>query len=476
MRHSTRPIAFFVAAVFLVTCQESNAADYAIQPNSDIKKLVKKVVAGDRIVLDAGVWNDCQLTFDRLAGEAQNPITICASQPGKVVFMGKSQLRFSGQYVVLSGLVFRDTDFSDVLTARTHSQRHAHHCRITDCDFVQTGSAPAGSESRWLSLYGTHNRVDHCRFAGKRSRGTTLVVWVDDSANHHQIDHNYFGHRPKLGRNGGETIRIGTSEVAEKESSTTVIDNYFYRCNGESEVVSNKSCGNLYRHNVFDECSGALTLRHGHRCTVDANVFRGNKQSGTGGVRIIGSSHVVTNNYFANLRGDEMRAALSMMNAPPNDKVNGYSAVRNALVAHNTFVDCKVSMEIGVEASEKQNVAPADCRIESNLFHSGKWKPFRIHAQPSGFQWSNNFARTDDRSVEGFDALTLVDFDLDTAMSSPQPPVPSDRLRVPNLAECPTDINSQQRSDQTIVGCVDSSSKPRDWVDAQHAGPTWIAR
>jgi len=39
-----------------------------------------------------------------------------------------------------------------------------------------------------------------------------------------------------------------------RESFTTVEQNYFYRCDGEHEVISNKSCRNLYRGNTFVEC------------------------------------------------------------------------------------------------------------------------------------------------------------------------------------------------------------------------------
>ncbi len=449
----------------------AHAADHMADPATDFKDLCKRVVAGDTIVLADGDWKDTKLTFDRLVGTADSPITIRAATSGKVVFSGQSQLRFSGQHLIVDGLVFQNTQTSDVLESRSHSQRHAHHCRVTNCVFDQSPDAEKGMESRWLSLYGTNNRVDHCRFVGKRSRGTTLVVWVDDTPNHHRIDHNFFGHRPELGRNGGETIRIGTSEVAHLDSQTIVTDNYFDRCNGESEIVSNKSCGNVYRYNVFHQCSGALTLRHGHRCTVDANVFWGDKQSGTGGVRIIGSSHRVTNNYFAHLRGDEMRAAISMMNAPTNPKANEYSQVRHALVAHNTFIDCKVTMELGVEASKKLTAAPVDCRIESNLIASGKWQPFRIHAQLDGFQWTNNFATKGDRENDANIPLPQVQIDWHQNDAVFKRPVATDQLQVVRSSDCLTDIDGGQRSPATQVGCDDPATQPRTWVTPTTTGP-----
>ena len=289
----------------------ARAAEYAVAPDTDLKPVLKQVKAGDSIVLQNGVWVDADLKFEQLPGTSDAPIHIRAGTPGKVTLTGTTQFRFSGTHITVSGLMFRDpTNVSDVIQFRTHSERHAHHCRLTDCSIEESADSDTKKESRWISVYGTNNRVDHCYAAGKKNRGTTLVVWVAEQPGEHRIDHNHFGPRPKLGKNGGETIRIGTSEVSEFDSETIVEDNYFHACDGEAEVVSNKSCGNIYRHNTFDSCSGALTLRHGHRCIVDGNVFFGRKQSGTGGVRVIGVSHVVTNNYFESLRGDAGGAAL----------------------------------------------------------------------------------------------------------------------------------------------------------------------
>ena len=75
-------------------------------------------------------------------------------------------------------------------------------------------------------------------------------------------------------------------------------------------------------------------------------------------MRIIGSDHRVTNNYFEGLRGDAERAAVCFMNGIPDGPLSGYAPVRNALVANNLFIDCKVSMEFGVRASNKISAKP----------------------------------------------------------------------------------------------------------------------
>jgi len=407
--------AALISGLFLLSLapvQHVMAEEFRIHPGTDLQDLLGKVAAGDSIVLANGTWTDAKLRFESLPGRADKPIHVRAESPGKVVLTGAVEFRVSGKHVVVSGLVFRNPQrVSDVFDLRTHSKRHAHNCRVTDCVFEQTAGSKNDKDSRWLNIYGTHNRIDHCYFAGKRNRGTTLVVWVSPVIGSHRIDHNHFGPRPELGKNGGETIRIGTSDVSELNNRTVVERNYFDRCNGEGEIISNKSCENIYRHNLFDRSEGTLTLRHGHRCEVDGNVFLGHTASDTGGVRIIGSDHRVTHNHFEGLRGDAERAAVCFMNGIPDGPLHTYAPVRNALVAHNTFIDCKVSMEFGVRASQKIPAVPADCRVIQNSFLPGKWELFRVQAKPENFTWSGN--RYQIGKTRGADLVDIERFDIE---------------------------------------------------------------
>ena len=285
------------------------------------------------------------LRLEDLPGTREEPIFVKAETPGEVVFTGKSQFGFSGQYVVVTGLVFRDMyGLMDAVEFRAGTKSIAHHCRLTECVFEQANKLPDNQKTRWLSVHGEEHRVDSRYFAGKANEGATVVVWVTEKPGKHQLDHNHFGPRPELGTNGGETIRIGTSDVSELDSRTVVNDNFFQECDGETEVISNKSCGNTYRNNVFERCAGTLTLRHGHRCLVDGNVFLGEGKADTGGVRIVGRKHRVINNYFEKLQGDSSRAAIALSSGIPNSPLNGYVPVVDALVVHNTVINCEQSL------------------------------------------------------------------------------------------------------------------------------------
>ena len=462
------------SSLLLIVILASNlsAKEHRLNQDSDIKSLLKQVVAGDEIVLANGTWKDRELRFESLPGTKEMPISIRAETPGDVVMTGEVAFRVSGTHVIVSGFVFRNpSGTSNVFEFRSHSERHAHQCRITDCVFEQT-EPNEQKESRWLNVHGTNNRVDHCYLVGKRNRGTTLVVWVTETPGHHRIDHNHFGPRPELGQNGGETIRMGTSDVSELDCNSIVEENYFDRCNGEAEIISNKSCGNVYRHNLFERCSGALTLRHGHRCTVDGNLFLGHKENGTGGVRIIGSEHRVINNYFEGLRGDAERAGVCFMNGIPNGPLSGYAPVRKALVAHNTFVDCKVSMEFGVKSSKKVSVAPSDSRISHNAFLPGKWELFRVKEKPIDFKWVGNKYQTG--KTRGADLVDIqrVDIKLTRAKDGILRPTGIESLASHHASEVAKDIDGKVRR-SPIAGCDDPRTPKRVRDLRKTARPTW---
>lgn len=475
MPRPSKWIAFNLLLMISVLVAQCNAEEIRITPDSNVERIAKSLKAGDSVILSNGQWQDVDLSFDRLAGTPESPIHIRAESPGGTILSGKTEFRVSGDYIVVSGLVFRDViGVSDVMQLRTHSERHAHHCRITDCVFEQTEASQAGGENRWLNVYGTNNRIDHCYFAGKRSRGTTFVVWVSEERGKHRVDHNYFGPRQELGKNGGETIRIGTSEVSELDCGTVVEENYFHKCDGEAEIISNKSCDNIYRHNVFDECSGALTLRHGHRCKVDGNVFLGRKSPGTGGVRIIGSGHIVTNNYFEGLRGDAERAAICLMNGIPNGALNGYAPVVGAIVSHNTFVDCKVTFELGHAEGKKQSANPTNCRISHNAVQPEKWDVFHVRSLPVGTKWEGNLlqpGKEDSDLPFEFERRQLgLKRDDDNSLLRPQS---IDAMRVGANSMVENDVDGLPRSDRSLAGCDDPTNQRRAMASPGNTGPTW---
>ena len=442
------------------------AREVVLTPTDDHRKALQQLRPGDEVVLTAGEWRDVVLKIEA-TGTAQQPILIRAETSGETIFTGNSQLAFSGQHVTVQGLHFRDiTSKSEIIQFRTHSERLATHYRLTNC-VITNQLAPSGKEEqRWVSVYGTDNRVDHCFFQGKQTKGALLVVWVTDEENRHRLDHNHFGQRPPLGGNGGETIRIGTSDVSLNVSRTVVEQNLFEKCDGESEIISNKSCANVYRRNTFLSCSGTLTLRHGNDCRVEQNYFLGRKARGSGGVRMIGKGHLVVNNYFAELEGDEIRSALSFMNGIENTPLNGYAQVHDCVVAFNTIIDCKVAMTVGVEASRKQPLVPQNCTVANNVF-VGRRNEIREHVMPEAW------IRGGDVTAKSTDELKFSKDEFGIWRPSAMSSVVAAAATVANLTTM-TDIDGDTRLVPMDVGCDQQGNRKSGPLNANDVGPDWL--
>ena len=325
-------------------------------------------------------------------GRPDRGITLRAQTAGKVVLSGNSRLQIGGRYLTVEGLVFQDgVGPREVIAFRTGPKSLSRFCRLTRCAVRGFSPADKTKDSKWVSLYGSDNRVDHCYFAGKTNLGQTMVVWLDPASpeNRHRIDHNHFGPRPPLGMNGGESIRVGDSTTSMLTSKATVEANRFEACDGEIEVISNKSCENVYRGNRFEHCEGTLTLRHGNRCLVEGNVFLGAGKRNTGGVRIIGEDHRVRNNYMENLTGDGARAAISMVLGIPNSPLFGYFEVKRAVVEGNTIVDCEHPIVIGVPAKGAV-LAPEQCVFQKNVVVAKHGPIVQMLDPKSGVEWKQN--------------------------------------------------------------------------------------
>lgn len=388
-------VAALAAIVAVVSsAAEARAADTVVRTQAEYAAAARAARPGDRIVLADGEWRDFQILFTG-EGRPGAPITLTAQTPGGVVLTGQSNLRLAGQNLVVSNLVFRDgwSPTGEVISFRQSRARRAEYSRVTGV-VIDGFSKPQRADSdNWVALYGRHNRFDHNHLAGKTNAGTTLVVVRDEEQgleNRHLIDHNYFGRRPNLGSNGGETIRIGTSHDSASDSFTTVAANWFEHCDGEVEVVSNKSGANVYRGNVFFESQGALVLRHGDGNLVEDNVFIGNGVANTGGIRVINRRQTVRNNYMEGLRGDGFASALTVMYGVPNSPLNRYVQVSDTVIENNTIVDAR-QIFLGAGMDAERSAAPISTRVANNLIvNRDGARPIRVLGDMSGIAFAGN--------------------------------------------------------------------------------------
>ncbi|WP_299212043.1 polysaccharide lyase 6 family protein [uncultured Aquimarina sp.] len=386
---------------------------------------IQSVKAGDRIILKNGEWKDVKLVV-KGQGNSGKPIIIEAEESGKVFITGDSSLKIAGTHIVVKGLWFKNgyTSGKSVISFRINSKEFATHSRLTDCAITYYNPNSKATDYKWISVWGKNNRVDHNYFAGKTNSGTTLVVWLKGEEhinNNHRIDHNYFGERPPLGFNGGETIRIGTSKNSLLSSRTIVEDNVFEKCNGEVEIISNKSCDNVYRNNLFLESEGVLTLRHGNKCLIESNVFIGNQKPNTGGVRIINAGHVVRNNLMMNLTGDGFRGPIVVMNGVPNSPANRYHQVKDVSIQNNTIINCS-PIQFCAGKDEERSLAPINTVFANNLIFNDKNGDIAaVHDKLDGFKFYGNILDSEKSFNQSGFAKVKVNWDtLDDILYIPK--------------------------------------------------------
>jgi len=386
------------------------AEHYLVKNHTEFVAAEKKLVAGDVIILANGRWHDFEIKISG-KGTKEKPITLISQDPGKVVITGQSNLRIGGEYILVTGLVFLNgySPTGEVISFRRSKEDVARNSRVTEV-VIDGFSKPDRYESDyWVGMYGKNNRFDHNHLAGKTNKGVTFAVRLDSEEsrdNGHRIDHNYFGPRPVLGSNGGETLRIGTSHYSMFDSNTLVERNYFDRCDGEVEIISSKSGGNIYRGNVFSHSRGTLTLRHGDGNLVENNVFFGGGKDHTGGIRVINRKQIVRNNYMEGLAGTGFSSALTVMNGVPNSPVNRYVQVDGAVIENNTIVDSK-RITLAGGADEERSAPPINSIFRANIIGgSSDGELVSIDDDISGIMFSDNILIKDalGKPIDGVEA------------------------------------------------------------------------
>ena len=359
----------------------------------DVPEQLKKANPGDTVVVANGVYKDVELTVNK-QGHAQKPIVIIAQTPGGVVLSGQSSIRIGGTGLELNGFYLTNgyAPKGAVIEFRAGNEA-ANYCRVTNTVIENYNLPNRETDNSWVLLYGRHNRFDHNSISGKLNNGVTLAVILDEERhqkNFHRIEYNYFGKRPNLGSNGGETIRVGTSQSSLSSSNSIIQQNFFEHCDGEVEIVSIKSCDNIIRKNTFYESMGVLALRHGHRNLVEGNVFIGNNKPYTGGIRVINEGHMISNNYFYKLTGDRFFAALAIMNAVPNSLPNRYHQVKDVKISDNTWVDCQ-NILMGVGKDNERTQAASNVLLSNNVFYNkASDVVYTSYDKTDGFRFQNN--------------------------------------------------------------------------------------
>ncbi|MGJ8734891.1 MAG: chondroitinase-B domain-containing protein, partial [Cellulophaga sp.] len=422
-------IVFLLSVLVLCyACQDTPEVNkIKVTDEASLNNAITNAIPGDEIILANGVWKDVQIQFSG-TGTKEAPIVLKAETPGEVFIEGASNLQIGGSYLEVRDLYFKNgyTPTRNVIQFKINNDSIAKYCKVTHCVIEEFTQPNRDDTDHWVEFWGRHNELSHCYITGKSNFGPTIMVQLKGNQhikNHHQIVNNHFGPRPRKGGPHGETMQIGDSGTSMAPSHTYVANNLFERCNGEVEIISSKSNFNEFRNNVFFESEGSLVLRHGNYATIDRNIFIGNDNSEfIGGIRVINTGHWITNNYFYKLKGSVFRAPLAVMNGIPKSPQNRYLQVTDAVIAHNTYIDCvtpfhfsvgsNVSQSDVLPLSEIRSARPVRTTVANNLIynHEGGNYPIKNYDKVDGVLFKNNIINVENKSEVKPKGLLTKDF------------------------------------------------------------------
>lgn len=467
-----------------------------VHNNEELEKAIKEAQPGDKIVMANGEWKDVQIKF-LAEGTENNPISIKAETPGKVLIKGVSNLQFGGNYLVVDGLHFKKghSPSSAVVEFKIDEEHIANHCTLTNSVIEDFNKMQRDDSDRWVQFWGRHNTLSNCYISGKTNRGPTIRVDLKGNEhinNYHQIINNHFGPRPPKGGASAETIQIGDSYTSMTPSHTMVKNNLFEACNGEVEIISSKSNFNEFRNNVFYKSEGSLVTRHGNYCIIDGNYFIGDgKNENIGGIRIINTGHRVSNNYFYNLIGKNFRSPLAVMNGIPKSPLNRYNQVTDVVVAFNTYINCKSPWQFGVGTNidQKDVLPPSEIRsarplrtiVANNVIYNqtGDESPVVEHDKADGVSFVNNVINNQGVAFKSYQGITPLNFEVKEIAKYifvPATPFDVEPYQGFEFEKIEKDLFGALRADKNSIGAiVDSQAKDPMILDKTKYGPSWYS-
>jgi Chondroitinase B len=370
----------------LLIANVSFCKSYLIHNEQEFDSIHDQIKPGDEIVIANGTYTPWSLVANT-NGTAAQPITIKAQTTGKVIFSGdvvQPLFQLTGSYTILRGIHFIDCTLlkAEKQTGILVELKGSKHCRVTECVFSRNVTKAQYMPIVVVSGKGESNQVDHCTFTGNVDNQELQVkVTKDISPLYTLIENNLFRDKIKVSwqnSNGGECVQIGQDPIllGTMQSKSTVRENRFIRCNGEPEVISNKSSNNMYVKNYFEDCDGELVMRGGHDCVIDSNTIKG----GNSGIRVNGTGHVVTHNDISNIKTG-IRLMYGM--AGGKNEIGFYIAASDCVIKYNHIENATTGIFIGDSKNADwtgkfdtvrypsrvmQDVAPSNNTVSDNIF------------------------------------------------------------------------------------------------------------
>jgi poly(beta-D-mannuronate) lyase len=376
----------FITALLILGANAAICKTYTIHSEPELSAISKQLKPGDIVSIANGTYGTWSQVIST-TGTAAKPITIQAETTGKAIFTGETDhpmFQLTGAYTTLKGLTFTGcnilkVDKNNGLLVELFNSKH---CRLTDCTFTKNSAKSQFMPIVMISGNGEYNQVDHCNFtANVDNQEIQIRINKEPSPQYTLISSNTFKNKEHVSWknfNGGECVQIGQDPIllGLSISHTTVRENTFIKCNGEPEVISNKSSQNHIAKNYFEDCEGELVLRGGHDCLIDSNTIKGN----TCGIRVNGTGHTITNNNISNVKTG-IRLMYGM--AKSKTEIGFYIAASDCTIKNNHIENCTTGILVGDSKNADwtgkfdtvrypsrvmQDVAPYNNALSNNVF------------------------------------------------------------------------------------------------------------
>lgn len=377
MKRELTRLGLWLLVCLLAPATSLSAATYYVGSIANLTTRINAAVAGDEIVVSNGVYTTSASLGISRAGTAANRIIIRAETVGGVEIAGTHGFSFNSGAAYLTVQGFKFTHAASI-----NMSGSAHHCRLTR-NIIEL-AIPVGSDVSYININGDDMEVDRNELRNKTTLGNMLDITGSGGqvARRLWVHHNYFHDFTSPGGNGAETIRWGLSGLSLSTGDGLCEHNLFIRCNGENEMISNKSSGNTYRFNTVRDCPGGeISQRHGNDC-----FYIGNYMTNTAGIRVYGDRHKIFNNYLegnsmgvnmGNGDGDVYNGALLTAHDRPDDNV----------VAFNTFISNSTHYQMG---GRTDGLGSSNTVVANNIFQGGGSIGSISSSAPYTGSWTNN--------------------------------------------------------------------------------------
>lgn len=460
-RPSACPRRRLLVLLAIVTPFPASAADSTVESIAELKAAIAQAAPGDTLTVKNGVYTTSSAITVNRSGEPDRPITIIAESVGGVEINGTNGFNVAApaSHIVISGFVFTHASGKNSIAGGTSNVRFTRNA------FQCTGDGP------YLQVSGDDAQVDHNEFREKKTAGSMMTVSGTGSqvARRLWVHHNYFHDYASTGATTGEMIRLGLSTLGLSTGGAIVEHNLFARSRGESELVSNRSSGNIFRYNTFiDSPNAQLSLRHGNDCQVYGNYFRN-----TEGLRIYGDRHQIHSNYFeGNYIG--INLGNGSTEVATGGEVSGHDRPDDCLIAFNTLVDNRTHYQMSRRTPEPLG---ATRTLFVNNLLQGSGIAVKIEGPYLEPEWSNNLVWTSggpgDLPATGYSKVDPLLVKGEDGISRPQPGSPAIEGALGSFQAIAVDLDGQPRPEKKSIGADEPGTEgiTARLLTPEHVGP-----